>query len=214
MGELKYHRKRLGLSQKVLAECFHVDQTSISKWELGKSYPDVPIAIELSAFFGISLDVIYDNPLSFSPLRLPIHREIYPNTPSQLAKENEEYEEFSPAMLQLLLEKDEAKKDHLNPKHPENAFWVMRVSDDKMLPKIMESDLVLIRRQSHVENNSIALVSLHGDAGRLYIVESHKNGVALLTHNASYPPQFLTKADWENQRAVILGQALEVRRRF
>lgn len=49
-------RKRLeaGLTQKELAERLFVTESSVSKWEQGLSYPDVPIITSICAELGIS----------------------------------------------------------------------------------------------------------------------------------------------------------------
>jgi len=48
-----------------LAEIFGVTNQSISKWELGLSYPDITLLFPLSHFFGVSIDELmgYDHML-------------------------------------------------------------------------------------------------------------------------------------------------------
>ena len=54
-------RKQKGLSQEQLAEKIGVSRQSISKWELGKSAPDLNNIIALSNFFGVSTDYLLKN---------------------------------------------------------------------------------------------------------------------------------------------------------
>lgn len=54
-------RKDNKLSQKVLAEKIGVTRQTISKWELGETYPDIKQAKELSKIFNISLDELVNN---------------------------------------------------------------------------------------------------------------------------------------------------------
>lgn len=49
-------RKKSGLSQEQLAEALNVSRQAISKWEGGKSYPDIHSLLLLSALFDVSLD--------------------------------------------------------------------------------------------------------------------------------------------------------------
>ncbi len=57
LGErIKYHRKRLGLTQEELARRMGVTAQAVSKWENNLSSPDISILPELAEVFDISLD--------------------------------------------------------------------------------------------------------------------------------------------------------------
>ena len=59
VGEkLKKLRKARGLSQEDLANELKVSRQSISKWELGESFPDTNHLVRVSDYFGISLDYL------------------------------------------------------------------------------------------------------------------------------------------------------------
>lgn len=49
-------RKSKGLSQDELGNELGVSRQTISKWELGQSYPDFQRLVLLSDYFGLSLD--------------------------------------------------------------------------------------------------------------------------------------------------------------
>ena len=49
-------RKREGLSQDELGERLGVSRQTISKWELGQSYPDFKKLVAVSDYFHLSLD--------------------------------------------------------------------------------------------------------------------------------------------------------------
>ena len=55
---IKNLRKEKGLTQIQLAEQLNLDQTAISKWERGKSLPDIQTLILLSNFFDVSTDYL------------------------------------------------------------------------------------------------------------------------------------------------------------
>lgn len=57
LGErIKYHRKRLGLTQEQLADRLGVSAQAVSKWENNQSCPDISILPEIADLFGISID--------------------------------------------------------------------------------------------------------------------------------------------------------------
>lgn len=49
-------RKSKGLSQDELGEKLQVSRQSISKWETGQSYPDFAKLVNISDYYGLSLD--------------------------------------------------------------------------------------------------------------------------------------------------------------
>lgn len=58
MNNIKKLRQELNLTQVQLAEQFALDQTTISKWELGKALPDTQTLIKLANFFDVSTDFL------------------------------------------------------------------------------------------------------------------------------------------------------------
>lgn len=51
-------RKQKGLSQDELGNALGISRQTISKWELGQSYPDFQRLVLLSDYFGLSLDTL------------------------------------------------------------------------------------------------------------------------------------------------------------
>ncbi|MEI5993154.1 helix-turn-helix domain-containing protein [Candidatus Enterococcus mansonii] len=53
---IKEQRLKMNMTQEELAQKFHVSRQLISKWENGKSYPDLNQIVEISDLFSQSLD--------------------------------------------------------------------------------------------------------------------------------------------------------------
>jgi len=56
--KIKELREQREWSQQVLAEKLRVSRQTISKWELGKSYPDLESLVMLAQLFGVSADYL------------------------------------------------------------------------------------------------------------------------------------------------------------
>ena len=54
-GFIAQKRKEKNISQRELAECLHITDKAISKWERGLSFPDITVLIPLSEVLGVSL---------------------------------------------------------------------------------------------------------------------------------------------------------------
>ena len=49
-------RKKKGLTQDELAKSLYVSRTAISKWELGRGYPNIDSIKDIARFFGVTID--------------------------------------------------------------------------------------------------------------------------------------------------------------
>ena len=61
---IKEIRKKNNLTQKDLADKYHVTYQAVSKWENGKNMPDVSILKEISKDFNVSIDDLIDGNLN------------------------------------------------------------------------------------------------------------------------------------------------------
>lgn len=55
-ANIKFLRKRVGLSQEELAEKIDVSRQSVAKWENGESLPDIVKCRDLAMLFGTTID--------------------------------------------------------------------------------------------------------------------------------------------------------------
>ena len=58
MNIFKDLRKKKGLTQVELAKLLNVQQTTVSKWEVGRATPDYPVLIKLAELFDVSIDYL------------------------------------------------------------------------------------------------------------------------------------------------------------
>ena len=59
--EIRRLREEMGITQQEIAEQFYVTAATVSRWESGARYPDLPTAKKLAEFYGVSLDSILDD---------------------------------------------------------------------------------------------------------------------------------------------------------
>ena len=57
--EIRRLRNERGLTQEALATSLHVSPQTVSKWEQGKTLPDVQLLPEIAVFFGVTLDRLF-----------------------------------------------------------------------------------------------------------------------------------------------------------
>lgn len=67
MSVFKKLRKEKGLTQTELASILNIDQTTVSKWELGKALPETTMLIKLSEFYDVSSDYLLGKSTYYYP---------------------------------------------------------------------------------------------------------------------------------------------------
>ena len=70
MNTIKKLRQEKALTQAELADIFSLDQTTVSKWELGKALPDSQMLIRLAQFFDVSTDFLLGISTFYYPDRI------------------------------------------------------------------------------------------------------------------------------------------------
>ena len=58
MNIFRKFRKQKGLTQIELAKMVNVQQTTVSKWEVGRAVPDYPVLLKLAELYGVSVDYL------------------------------------------------------------------------------------------------------------------------------------------------------------
>ncbi len=67
MNSFRELRKEKNLTQFELAKCLEIDQTTVSKWELGKALPDTQTLIKLAEYFDVSTDYLLSRTKYYYP---------------------------------------------------------------------------------------------------------------------------------------------------
>ena len=84
----------------------------------------------------------------------------------------------------------------------------IKVSGDSMYPKIEDGDIIVVRKQSSVDNGQIAVVLIDGEEGVVKKVNSGKNFMELLSINPMYPPRLFENEEVE--RISIVGLVKQI----
>jgi len=214
MSVLRDIRKKSGLSQKAFGELFHVDQTTVSKWEREISLPDLNLGLKISEQFGISLDRIYRNPLSFSTLSFPVFDE-YRQGPSErsVPETNETFDTNYREIAYYLRDSDTVSR-MVSDREIADSFLAMRVVDNAMEPRFCENDLVLILKDSEEHDARVCAVCVEDGPARLFRLMKHKNGISLISYNSSYEPIFVPRSELDKGNTSIIGRAIGLRGRI
>lgn len=190
---LKRLRKEKKILQKDLAKILGVSNSIVSDWEKGIKLPRAGAIQKLSDYFKIPKSLLFEEiGTSFQTIseliNLPIAGKISCGNGSVAIEEIEGYE---PTPTNWVAGGD---------------FFYLRAKGDSMInARIQNDDLLLIRKQSDVENGQIAAVVIDDEAvlKRVY----KKNGTLILqSENPTYQPIIVT----DQNNVTIIGKLNKV----
>lgn len=198
--KLKELRKQYGITQEKLSKYLDVSRTTISMWESGNNQPDNDTLIKLAKFFGVSIDYLIGNELpntkSKKGIRIPVYGRVAAGIPIDAIEDILDYEEIT---------EDEARK---------GEYFALQIKGQSMEPRIYDKDVVIVRRQSDVDNGDIAIVLVNGEEATCKKIKKTPEGVMLIPLNPNYETMFYSNKEIEQLPVIVLGKVVECRSKF
>jgi len=190
IGErIKRLRKKRGLSADEVAKALEKDRSTYYRYE-SDEIENMPISVlpKLAKVLGTTEAYILTgkNDDALRTKRIPILGVVAAGEPILATESYEDYVELGD---------DGVRVD-----------FCLRVKGDSMKDaRIMDGDIVFVRRQPTVQNGEIAVVLIDDEVTlkRVYITEK---GVILKPENPAYQPMFVSHEDFRQVR--ILGRAV------
>ncbi len=194
---LKEIRKERKKTQTQIANYLGITQQAYAMYESGSRNPPTDILQKLSDYYNVSVDYLLgrntDNQIylqfnNISPLtkkRVPMLGKIACGEPIFC---------------------DEDRESYIMTGTDINADFCLTAQGDSMIgARILDGDIVFIRRQEMVENGEIAAVVIDNEA-TLKRVYYSPGRLVLQAENPKYPPLVYTKEELNN--IIILGKAI------
>lgn len=192
MGDrIKDLRTSKGMTQEELGEIVGVKKAAVQKWESGLTKNLKRSAIKkLSELFEVSPSYLMcmtdiKNSVSYTTKKIPLLGEIAAGEPLLVCEEHAAY---------------------ITVDTKETIDFCLKIKGDSMVDaRILNGDIVFVRKQSIVENGEIAVVLIDNEATlkRFY---KNDGGVILKPENKNYQPRYYTEKDFKDIK--ILGKAI------
>lgn len=204
-NRLKQLREEKGLSQSEVAKIIGVGRTTYLKWENGENQPTRKLD-QLSQFFGVSIDYllgksdvknIKSKNSHSRGIRIPVLGRVVAGIPIEAVEEILDYEEITPELAAT------------------GKFFALKIRGHSMEPRMMEGDVVIVRKQEDVESGDVAIVLVNGNEATVKRVKKQEEGITLIATNTSvYEPHFYSNKEIKNLPVQILGKVVELRGKF
>ena len=181
---LKYLRLKHGFSQDFIADYTGKKSfTTVQKWESGVSDPSIEVASKLANLYNVSLDDLYYSDLEKEAakpqatkskgIRIPVLGRIAAGVPIDAVQEILDYEEITPEMNSM------------------GEYFALKIHGASMEPRMVEGDVVIVRKQDDVESGDVAIVLINGNDATVKRVKKQKDGITLIATNTSvYEPHY------------------------
>ncbi len=192
---IKKLREDLLLDQKQLANILGVSQPTISDWETGRKVPSTQSAEKLANFFGVSMDYLWGRTERKSK-KIPVLGRVQAGMPIEAIEEIIDFEEISEQLAST------------------GEFFGLKIKGDSMIPTLSEDDVIIVRKQSTVDNNELAVVLVNGSDATVKRIIKSIIGITLLPDNVKYEPMFYDNKEICDLPIAILGKVVELRRKL
>lgn len=198
-NNLKALRLKKGITQAQLANILYVRQSSISAWEQGKSNPDFENQRKLAELYGISIDELFGHShASEKPkgIKIPVLGKVQAGIPMDAVEEILDYEEIPESMAR------------------QGDYFGLIVRGDSMFPKIIEDDVVIVRKLDDCDSGDIAVVLVNGNEATVKKIKKTPTGLTLIPLNPNFEYISYTSEEVERLPVRIIGKVVELRRKF
>nr|DAZ36342.1 MAG TPA: Repressor protein CI [Caudoviricetes sp.] len=204
MLKLKKLRENRGMTQAELGKALDISPSAIGMYEQGRRIPDISTLKKISSFFSVSVDYLIENnlqndanktpPSSGKGVRIPVLGRVVAGIPIEAVEEILDYEEITPELAAT------------------GEFFALKIRGHSMEPRMMEGDVVIVRKQEDVESGDVAIVLVNGNEATVKRVKKQEEGITLIANNISvYEPHYYSNKEIKELPVRILGKVIELR---
>ena len=93
-------------------------------------------------------------------------------------------------------------------------YFGLKIHGNSMEPRIMDSDVVIVKRQDDAESGDIIIATINGDEATCKRLRKLRDGIELISNNPSYNPIFFDNREIIEKPVRILGKVVELRGKF
>lgn len=173
--------------------------TTFTSWETGVNYPRIDKIEMMADYFHIEKsDLIEDKtdkPSSPAKgIRIPVLGRVAAGIPIEAITDIEDWEEIPQSMAKT------------------GEYFALKIAGKSMEPRMMDGDVVIVRRQPDVDSGDIAVVLVNGNDATVKQISKSDAGLTLIGWNPSvYTPKTYNRKECKELPVTILGKVVEIR---
>ena len=199
---IKNRRKELGLTLLDIANACGVSEATVSRWESGdivnmKRSRIAQLAKVLNVSPSLLIHDDYDVLINYNSTtkpQIPVLGVVPCGEPIEAIEDIIEWIDVVPSQAK-------------------NHFGLI-AKGDSMAPFILDGDILVIKHSPVVGSGKIAIVKVNGDEATCKRLVINDAGITLVPNNPIYQPMMFSPQDVEEKPVIIIGEVVEIRRRF
>lgn len=214
---LKEERISKRLTQQDVADIFHLNKSSISRYEKDQQVPDVATIQKMANYFGVTTDYLLGNKNKKTDDTDLFNLK---GDVKFLKKLNEDEMVKIPVLgvikagVPMFAEENIIGYEYVHQEEllmGEEYFFLQIKGDSMINAGIPDGSKVLVKKQNFIENDGeIMAVRVNGDEATLKRVYKQPLGLLLQSENTKYAPMFFPAEDINNGHVGIIGKAIKV----
>lgn len=184
------------MKQSDLAKILKVSESTVGKWILMKSIPRMGIIQKLSDYFNIPKSYFLEESTTYRAkcLRIPVLDRVTAEIPIEAITDVKDWEEIPASMSKT------------------GEYFALKITESSMEPRMMDGDIVIVKRQSDVDSGDVAVVLVNGDNATVKQITKSATGLTLIGWNLTvYTPRTYNKEECQKLPVSILGKVVEIR---
>lgn len=200
---IKKYRLSLGLTQTELAERVgYTDRSMIAKIETGKidlsrnKVYDFAKALHTTPIVLLGLDEELKKEEHTKSVTIPVVGKVPAGLPAEAFEDIIDYEEIPESMARG------------------GEYFGLAIKGDSMYPRILEGDVVIVKKQSTADSGDIVIALVNGDEGTCKQLFKYKDHIELKPFNPMYKPFVYSNEDISSLPVTIIGKVVELRGKF
>lgn len=191
---------------------------STSKWSQYR--PNQASLKKVADYFGVSVDYLLgdsDEPVSeemiqnlkrrresqycdglkeTKSIQIPVLGKVVAGIPIEAVEEILDFEEIPEEMSYL------------------GQFYGLKIKGHSMEPRILEGDVVIVKKQEDAESGDLVIVLVNGDSATCKKLIKNENGITLQSFNPVFEPMYFSAEDIKNKPVQIIGKVVELRGKY
>lgn len=190
-NNLEYYLRKSGETQIQLANAVNSTKSAVSAWVNGDRFPRVEYINAIADHFGITSEELLG--LGHNS-RIPVLGHVHAGQTTYAIEEILDYVDIG-----------SLKAD------PEEYFGLL-VEGDSMLPELHDGDLVIVRKQSILEDGDIGVFSIGDNETTIKQYQQLSRHIALMPYNDEYEGLMFSLREVAELPVLILGKVVQLRR--
>ena len=196
---LKQLRHERGYSQQKLAQKLNVSRSTVAMWETGSSEPSLQMIQRIADVLSVSVAELFGEPADPSAhkgILIPVLGCVQAGLPNEAVEDVLDYEEITPELAST------------------GEFFALRVRGDSMEPRMVEGDVVIVRKQDDAVSGDVVVALVNGDEATIKRLKKRPEGILLIANNPTYEPMFFSNREIRELPVRVIGKVVELRAKF